>query len=84
MDILGHKAQINRVVSIGDSTDEYDAVHSVCSVLRVTAKRSMSYYRFKLLENPSLNAMTKQLNAIKALDFNQIASSGCDESYQFK
>merc|ERR1711971_281485 len=84
MDVLGCKPHINRVVSIGDSSDEYEAVHSVCSVLNVTAKRSMSYYRFKLLQNPSLCAMTKQLNAIKAMDFAMIASKQYDDSYHFK
>jgi len=84
MDVLKDKYNINQVISIGDSKDEYNAIHSVCSVLRVTAKRSINYYRFKLIDAPSLNAMIKQLHSIKKLDYHSISKQNIDRSYTFK
>eukprot|EP00484_Ammonia_sp_Unknown_P014801 CAMPEP_0197072886 /NCGR_PEP_ID=MMETSP1384-20130603/210322_1 /TAXON_ID=29189 /ORGANISM="Ammonia sp." /LENGTH=523 /DNA_ID=CAMNT_0042511707 /DNA_START=85 /DNA_END=1656 /DNA_ORIENTATION=- len=83
-DVLSDKKNIHRVICIGDSNEEYDAIENVCQVLRITAKRSISYYRFKLLESPSLNAMIKQLRCIKKFDFFAISRDTHDQSYHFK
>ena len=85
MDLLRNKYGINRVICIGDSEDEYTAIDSVCDCLRTSAniKRSINYFRFKLLESPSLNAMIKQLTKIERLDYSLIATQSYDQSFTF-
>ena len=84
MHLLQTKYNINQVICIGDSMEEYDAIHNVCNTLRFKTKRQIYYYRFKLLQSPSLNAMIRQLESIKNLDFNLISKQKFDSSYQFQ
>ena len=84
MDVMNRKPEIQKVVCIGDSIEEYDAIHSVCEVLKITRRRTLNYYRFKLLETPSLNAMITQWTAIKALDYYSISKEKQNRSHQFK
>eukprot|EP01084_Bolivina_argentea_P064888 118287_1 len=84
MDVLSNKHNISQVICIGDSNDEYEAIDSVCSVLRIAGKKSINYYRFKLLEMPSLDAMIRQLESIKKLDYYAISKQRHDQSYTFK
>jgi len=82
--ILSEKTHIRRVICIGDSNEEYDAVDTVCQVLRILSRRSISYYRFKLVQHPSVTAMGKQLKYIQKRDLADIAKRRADESFHFK
>jgi len=92
MDVLRDKVihgGVDQVICIGDSREEYDAIHSVCSVFRSgpagsPRRRNIHYYRLKLLEQPSLGAMIKQLDAIQRLDFRAVASQHFDRSFEFQ
>jgi len=89
MDVLRAKRQISQVICIGDSFEEYEAIHSVCSVFRSASagsprKRNIHYYRLKLLESPSLDAMIRQLDAIQQLDFAVVTSQHFDRSFEFQ
>jgi len=92
MNVLQHKHNINKVLCFGDSSEEYDACHHVCSALNIRERSSITpqrgqdinYYRFKLIESPSVNAMIKQLQFIKTLDYYTISKQSFDSSYHFK
>lgn len=88
MDVLRQKRAIDQVICIGDSREEYEAIHSVCSVFRSASagsprKRNIHYYRLKLLESPSLEAMIGQLDAIQKLDFHAVTNQHYDRSFEF-
>eukprot|EP01084_Bolivina_argentea_P115160 204845_1 len=88
MNILRNKYSINKVISIGDSLQEYNDIETVCNVLRLRRRRIganiINYYRYKLVDNPSLNTMIKQLNNIKQLNYFNIAKQRYDQSEQYK
>ena len=87
MDLLQHKHEINKVLCFGDSNEEYDAIHNVCSALNIRGDKQgqyISYYRFKLMSSPSLNCMIKQLQFIKKLNYFAISQQSYHSSYHFK
>eukprot|EP01083_Nonionella_stella_P015374 43012_1 len=85
MSVLRRKEHINKVISIGDSVQEYDDIDTVVSVLKGRRRRgrngSMNYCRFKLEEKPSLNRMIEQLESIRQIDYAVISQHQFDESY---
>jgi len=89
MDLLREKRGVDQVICIGDSREEYEAIHSVCSVFRSGAtgsprKRHIHYYRLKMLESPSLDAMIRQLDAIQKLDYQSVTNQHFDRSFEFQ
>ena len=84
MDILQHKYHINKVLCFGDSNEEYDAIHNVCNALNMRERQQINYYRFKFIQSPSVDAMIKQLQVIKNLDFETISKQRFNSSYHFK
>ena len=88
MDVLRGKRAVSQVLSIGDSKDEYEAVHSVCSVFRSASegsprRRKIHYYRCKLMERPSLKQMLSQIQSLHKLDYHQMARQQFDRSFEF-
>jgi len=88
MSVLRPKKAISQVISVGDSKDEYEAVHSVCSVFRSPSegsprKRQIHYYRCKLMERPSLKQMVSQIQSLHKLNYHRLAQQHYDRSFEF-
>lgn len=88
MDVLKGKRAISNVISVGDSTDEFEAVHSVCSVFRSASegsprRRKIHYYRCKLMERPSLKQMVMQIASLRTFNFHRIAQLQKDRTFLF-
>jgi len=89
MEVLSAKRFISQVICVGDARDEYDAVHSVCSVFRSASegsprRRAIHYFRCKLIESPSLSAMLSQMESLQKLNFHEICQQRFDRSFEFK
>eukprot|EP01083_Nonionella_stella_P103985 297544_1 len=52
--MLGQKADINKVICIGDSEQEYIDIDIACSAIQAQTRRSLHYCRLKLEDKPSL------------------------------
>jgi len=88
MDVLKGKRAISNVISVGDSKDEFEAVHSVCSVFRSASegsprRRKIHYYRCKLMERPSLRQMIVQILSLRTFNFQHIAQLQMDRTFHF-
>ena len=81
-----NKLNINKIICIGDSFDEYYACHNVVNVLnkeRNNNNNKINYYRLKLLTTPSLNTMIKLKYINNKLNYKQIINQNMNQSFSF-